>query len=266
MPEYVDHLNRVVIIPEKPRRIVSVVPSQTELLFTLGLEESVVGITKFCVHPGHWQKKKTIIGGTKNLQLNKILALQPDLIIANKEENAREQIEALAARVPVWVSDVETIEQAYTMIHDIGTITGTATLATALIHSIKLGFQSIHGAETTSALPPTSITPRCTYLIWKDPFLTIGGDTFIHNMLLAAGFENSFAHRSRYPEISIQEIKDSGATHVFLSSEPYPFKEKHLTALKAQLPGIEILLVDGECFSWYGSRMLEFSAYFRQLI
>ncbi len=239
-----------------PKRIISLVPSQTELLHDLGLEAETIGITKFCIHPGEWFRSKIRIGGTKALHIEKITALDPDLIIANKEENVKEQVEALAEKFPVFVTDVNDLPTALQMIDDIGSLTGKTTPALSLIEKIKTGF---------SNLPKPVIRPKTAYMIWKDPWMTIGGDTFIHNMLEAAGFENIFGNKTRYPEINIIELSTMNCELVLLSSEPYPFKQKHIDEIQALLPGTKILLVDGEMFSWYGSRLLHAPGYFNRL-
>ncbi|HEV7329716.1 MAG TPA: helical backbone metal receptor [Flavisolibacter sp.] len=256
MPLFTDQLNRTVLIASPPRRIVSLVPSQTELLYDLGLDEEVVGITKFCVHPEKWFREKSRIGGTKNIHPDRVASLNPDLIIANKEENVREQVEALANEFPVWVSDVNTVEDALVMIKGIGAITGKEKAAETITTKIKSGFSQLH-------IP--NIKPQAAYLIWKDPYMTIGGDTFVHHMLNHAGFQNCFAHLQRYPSIDIEDLQRSHCEYLFLSSEPYPFQQKHAAALQAQLPHTKILLVDGEMFSWYGSRLLKAPGYFQTL-
>lgn len=255
MPVYKDHLNREIILPGIPKRIVSLVPSQTELLFDLGLNEEVIGITKFCVHPDHWFRNKTRIGGTKTVKTDLITSLQPDLIIANKEENVQEQIEVLEKIAPVWISNISTIEQAYHMMQSIGEITGTSLKAEALIDQIKKGFDSLLSMITKKY--------RTAYLIWKDPYMSAGGDTFISDLLQKSGFENVMADKSRYPQITIKELKEKNTELLFLSSEPYPFKQKHIDELHAELPDTKILLVDGEIFSWYGSRMRFAEAYIK---
>lgn len=263
MPVFVDQLNRQLTLSQKPSRIVSLVPSQTELLFDLGLEDEVIGITKFCVHPDKWFKKKTRIGGTKTINIEKIKGLQPDLIIANKEENEQEQIEELAKDFPVWVSDVNTLNDAYEMMEAIGTLTGKIEEAQTLIIRIKTNFSQ---RQTPNAKPKTC------YLIWKDPYMTVGGDTFINDMLNHAGFKNIFQDRKRYPEVTIAQLQtanlptgQAGCQLLLLPSEPYPFKQKHIDELRRQLPDTKIILVDGELFSWYGSRLLQVPAYFKNL-
>ena len=250
-----DQLGRDVDIPVTPKRIISVVPSQTELLFDLGLNEEVIGITKFCVHPKEWFQTKTRVGGTKQLNLEKIRELQPDLIIANKEENVREQIEALAADFPVWISDVDDLEGALEMISAIGKITGRESKAMSMFNQIREQFKKLDAPKKT----------RAAYLIWQKPFMTIGGDSFISDMMNRAGFENIFSAQTRYPETTIEEINGLGCEVLMLSSEPYPFNQKHVEELQPLLPNTRIILVDGEMFSWYGSRLLKAPTYFQQL-
>lgn len=240
-----------------PQRIVSLVPSQTELLHDLGLGDRVVGITKFCVHPVAWFAEKQRVGGTKTLNFNKIAALRPDLILGNKEENERAQIELLAETYPVWMSDIRSLADAVEMIRGIGQLTDTAAPAEEIAEKIEAGFAAL---RSTIYRPPSTV-----YLIWRKPFMAAGGDTFIQTMLAAAGFANVFGDRSRYPEISVADLVAAQPEVVLLSSEPYPFREKHLAELHEICPAAKIQLVDGEMFSWYGSRLLFAPEYFRIL-
>jgi ABC-type Fe3+-hydroxamate transport system substrate-binding protein len=241
-----------------PKRIVSLVPSQTELLYHLGLEEEVVGITKFCIHPEAWFQSKTRVGGTKKLHMDVIQRLQPDLVLANKEENLQAEIEELAAHFAVWVTDISTLPDALNMIQVIGSLTGKEPEAEVLNADIVNEFQSLQPYQKKHPL-------KVTYLIWNDPFMTVGSDTFIHAMLEQAGFQNSFAGSTRYPVLTPEQLQAAGCDVVFLSSEPYPFSEKHLPLLQNLLPNTPFVLVDGEYFSWYGSRMLGAPAYFKTL-
>lgn len=236
-------------------RIISTVPSQTELLYALGLEQAVVGITKFCVHPRKWFKSKDRIGGTKTLNIDKIRALQPDLVIANKEENVKEQIETIATFSKVYVSDVKTIEDNIQLISVIGDLTETRLSAMRLEIEMKAAYHSISYTKQLSA----------AYLIWKDPYMTIGADTFIHSIMSQCGFVNIFKDKSRYPETTIPELIDLSPELVMLSSEPYPFKLVDVKKLKASLPNSKITLVDGEAFSWYGTRLIKKVEYLNQL-
>ncbi len=250
-------LQQTTDLPYPPKRIVSLVPSQTELLFTLGLYAETVGITKFCVHPSSWFKTKERVGGTKTINLAKIKSLNPDLIIANKEENVKEQIEKLAADYPVWLTDVNSLTDALQMIKDVGKLTGKSDTANALTGSISKAFNEIYKIEKPV---------KTAYLIWRKPYMTVGGDTFINDMLLQCGFENIFSDKKRYPEINIDDLPIAHCQLLLLSSEPYPFKQKHIDELSSRLPGTKILLADGEFFSWYGSRLLQSPLYFKRLI
>jgi ABC-type Fe3+-hydroxamate transport system substrate-binding protein len=250
-------LQNVSDLNTKVEKIISLVPSQTELLFDLGLNEQVIGITKFCIHPNKWFTTKTRIGGTKNVNMEAVKALQPHLIIANKEENVKEQIEELAKEFNVWVTDVNTFDDAMQIIEDIGHLTSTTTKANHLTQKIKTAFKNIKQLEKPI---------NTCYLIWQNPYMTIGGDTFIHDMLQKCSFNNIFANQSRYPEISINQLQTANCQLLLLSSEPYPFKQKHIDELQQQLPNTKILLVDGEMFSWYGSRLLHAPKYFNEMI
>jgi len=255
MPVYIDQLGRVVELPAAPRSIVSLVPSITELLYTLQLDEAVTGITKFCVHPNNWFRQKTRVGGTKAINITAIHQLQPDLIIANKEENVKEQVDELAKHYPVWTSDVNNLADALEMIEQIGSITGRLNNAMHLISQINTAFTS---------LKPHNPLRKAGYLIWRNPYMTIGKDTFIHDMLTRCGLKNSFGNTTRYPEIDTWQL--SQCDLLLLSSEPFPFQQKHIDELQPHLPNTKIILVDGEMFSWYGSHLLHAPAYFNGLL
>ncbi len=256
MPLVQDQMGRSVEVPELPQRIVSLVPSQTELLYDLGLGDRVVGVTKFCIHPKDWRKTKTIVGGTKNYRFDQIDALKPDLIIGNKEENEREGIEQLTQSYPVWMSDIYTLADAFEMMRGVGEITGVQDRVGQLIADVKGGF---------SQLESKNMGKRVLYLIWQEPYMVAGSQTFIDEMLKACGFVNAVSE-SRYPALTQEEIQALKPDLVFLSSEPYPFKEKHLKALQAITPNSEVKLVDGEMFSWYGSRLRLATTYFQTLM
>ncbi len=252
-------MGREVAVPFPPQRIVSLVPSQTELLYDLGLGDRVVGITKFCVHPEAWFRSKTRVGGTKQVHLDRVTALAPDLIIGNKEENERQQIETLAERYPVWMSDVGNLEDALAMIECIGAITAAEVVARDIAERIRTAFGSL--AEGISTRPPR----RAAYFIWREPWMAVGRHTFIHEMMRLGGFYNVFGHLERYPEVTGSQLAEAVPEWVLLSSEPYPFKDKHIAEIKNYCPGAVIRLVDGELFSWYGSRLLHTPAYLRLL-
>ncbi|MBO9154189.1 helical backbone metal receptor [Chitinophaga sp. GCM10012297] len=252
---YTDQTGRRVNIPSPPQRIVSLVPSQTELLYDLGAD--VAGITKFCIHPEEWFRTKTRVGGTKQVKFDVIASLQPDLIIANKEENEKEQVESLAKDYPVWVSDIHTLDDALDMIVSLGDILARHHAAQQLAQNIRGRFDLLQPLKTAV---PTA------YFIWRDPWMVAGGDTFIHQMLRACGLRNVFEDIPRYPSVSLPQLAASACKLVLLSSEPYPFKEKHIGEIREYLPDADILLVDGEMFSWYGSRLLHAPGYFNDLL
>lgn len=252
-----DQIGNDITLKEPPQRIVSLVPSQTQLLYDLGLEDQVVGITKFCIHPAHWFETKTRIGGTKTVNIEKVKALQPDLIIGNKEENTRADIEALQSLAPVWVSDVDTLDNALEMIQHISEMTGRLSEGTQLIRTISDRFNAL--GNRIKCHPVRG--KRVVYVIWNDPIMAAGTDTFIHDMLERCGLENCI-QISRYPEITGDEKPDV----VFLSTEPFPFSETHFPQYQRIFSSAKIVLVNGELFSWYGSALTEAPLYFEQLL
>lgn len=226
--------------------ILSLVPSLTELLFDLGLGAQVAGRTRFCIHPKNRVSEIPIIGGTKNPSLDKIRALKPSLIIANREENRREDVEALQDEFEVLITDIKTIEDALLAISEMGIASGAVAEAETLVNQIR------NELDRTPDLP----TKKTAYLIWREPWMSVGRDTYIHSVMEQWNLKNIFSDRVRYPETSLVELEALQPDLILLSSEPYPFKEKHLEEVKAVCSFSEICLVDGEWFSWYGSRML----------
>lgn len=254
---WVDQTNYTILLDYVPRRIVSLVPSQTEYLCDLGLDEELVGITKFCVHPKHLKKTKTIIGGTKNVSISKIRDLNPDLVIGNKEENTKEDIEAIREFCPVWLSDIFTLEDAYQMMFSLGDILDKKFQASEIINEIQAKFNGLRKVNSNI---------NALYLIWKKPFIAVGSNTFINSMLNECTINNVLGNKSRYPEVNIDDLKGESLNLILLSSEPYPFKEKDKMELEQLFPGIRIEIVNGELFSWYGSRLTKSPAYLNQLI
>jgi ABC-type Fe3+-hydroxamate transport system substrate-binding protein len=254
-----DQMDHKITLPEAPLRIVSLVPSQTELLFELGLDEEVVGITKFCVHPAEQFRRKPRVGGTKKVKLEKIRALSPNLIIGNKEENTEWDIRRLQEEYPVWMSDIHNLEDALSMIRSVGLITGREAAAEQLAGQIRRAFSTMR--QAVSNQPPL----RAAYVIWRKPYMVAASQTFIHHMMQQAGFTNAFAQRERYPEITLEELMQQQPEVLLLSSEPYPFREKHLEEFRIACPAAQVELVDGELFSWYGSRLLKSPPYFQEL-
>ncbi len=235
-------------------KIISLVPSITETLFDFGLGNSeIIGRTKFCIHPENLVKNTAIIGGTKNLHLDKIRKLNPDLIIANKEENVKEQIEELMKDFRVWITDIETLQDNENFLSELGTLLNKEKTAEDFNRKISDIFNFIKNIRRK----------KTCYLIWKNPYMTIGSDTFIHSVLEKLGFENVFKNEKRYPEISVEKMR--AADCIFLSSEPFPFRQKHIDELQKELPEPKIILVDGEAFSWYGTHLAKCAKYFENL-
>ncbi|MFY0591307.1 ABC transporter substrate-binding protein [Roseivirga sp.] len=255
MPWVDDQMGRRVNVPKKPQRIISLVPSQTELLYDLGLGGHVVGITKFCFHPEEWRKEKRIVGGTKQYRHEVIKELSPDLIIGNKEENEKEGIEALAVNYPVWMSDIANLTDALSMINQVGSIVGEGALAKEMIENIGNNFEDLSLQKAPR---------KALYLIWKKPYMAAGTGTFIDEMMNYAGFENVVID-PRYPVFELDEFVKLKPEVVLLSSEPYPFKGRDITEIQNVLPNARIELVDGEMFSWYGSRLAKAPRYFKGL-
>lgn len=256
---FTDQMGNEVHLAEPPRRIVSLVPSQTELLYDLGLRDEVVGITKFCVHPQEWFRNKTRVGGTKQIDFGRIAALKPDLIIGNKEENDEDQVRALMQLYPVWMSDIHNLPEAMEMMRKVGELVDKKTEAEQIANEVGKAFKNISG-------DPLQNKPRtAAYFIWKNPWMVAGTNTFIDANLHLLNLRNVFT-QPRYPETTLDELTRLAPEVVLLSSEPYPFAEKHIAEIRSVLPQSQVLLVDGELFSWYGSRMLKAPAYFRQVL
>lgn len=256
---FTDQLGREITINCPPKRIISIVPSQTELLFELGLNDEVIGITKFCIHPIEKFAAKTKVGGTKKLLIEKIRDLKPDLIIGNKEENTQSEVELLMQEFPVWMSDINNLEDAVSTITQIGELVNREPEAAYLNHLINTGFKDLQ----TLALSK-SIDKSVAYLIWKDPYMVAGRNTFIDDILRKIGL-NNVVTQIRYPELTLSHLQTLNPKLIFLSSEPYPFKQKHIDEIQDAIPDAKVMLVDGEMFSWYGSRLVKAVGYLFEL-
>jgi ABC-type Fe3+-hydroxamate transport system substrate-binding protein len=251
-------MNRKVEVNASQLRIVSLVPSQTQLLHFLGLEQEVVGITKFCISPDSWYRNKKRVGGTKSVDLEKVRELSPTLIIGNKEENSEADIVALEQVAPVWMSDIETLKDAFDMILSISEITGKRIEGEELVRKCKVNFDALKQSEAYTQMKGRS----AVYFIWNDPNMAAGNQTFIDEMISLCGLENAVI-QERYPEVNELECDPD---FVFLSSEPYPFKEDHISRYQKLFPSSKVKLVDGEMFSWYGSKMKDAPIYFEGLL
>ncbi|WP_028890081.1 ABC transporter substrate-binding protein [Tenacibaculum ovolyticum] len=241
------------------KRIISLVPSQTELLVDLGLEDSIIGVTKFCIHPSHLINNKTIVGGTKTIKLDKIKGLNPDIILCNKEENTKEIVKACLQIAPTHVSDIFTLDDSKKLIKEYGDIFYCKTQAQNIIKKLDseiLQFQKFIKNKRKKTV---------AYFIWKNPWMVAANNTFINHLIELNNFKNIYKNLNRYPEIELQDIKKENPNLILLSSEPFPFKEKHINEMASNDIQSKIILVDGEMFSWYGSRLLKAFDYFKKL-
>ncbi len=251
-------MHRVLKFDRAPQRIVSLVPSQTELLVDMGLEENIVGLTKFCIHPTYLKKLKKVVGGTKKVHYNKIRDLKPDVILCNKEENTREMVMELETIAPVHVSNVIKVEASLELIRQYGSLFSKQAEARGIVRSIEVDLENFKNLNFAAR--------KVAYMIWKDPWMAAGADTFINTLLQLNGWQNVFEEpHGRYPETSLEEIKKLNPEIILLSSEPFPFQDKHIQEIKNIYSGCRVELVDGEFFSWYGSRLLPAFKYFQQL-
>lgn len=261
MKLFKDQLGTSHVFDTTPKRVISLVPSLTELLYDIGLEENIVGITKFCVHPFHFKSTKKIIGGTKKVHFEKIKLLQPDIIIANKEENTPEIVSELSKICPVWVTNIVTIEDNFEMIKDFGELFNKRVEAKKWIEKIEFALKDFN------KLMQTKTYHRVAYFIWANPYMVAGNNTYINEMLKLNKFNNIYQNREeRYPEIIIQKMRIQGDPElVLLSSEPFPFTDEHAFELGRFTHHAKTIFVDGELFSWYGTRVLRALFYFKAL-
>ncbi len=253
---FTDQLGQCIELDRVPERIVSLVPSQTELLFDLGLGERVVGVTRYCTEPADRVAQVSKVGGTKKFDFDAISALKPDLIIGNKEENYAEGIERLQQQHPVWMSDIYDLDDALAMIEQIALITGVDMRGNSMCADIRRAFDRLGGKSERRTF---------AYLIWRKPYMVVGGNNFIHHLLGRAGFVNAFGGFGRYPAVEAADITKARPEVVFLSSEPYPFTAEHVDEFESIAPAARVLLVDGAMCSWYGSRLLRVPEYLQGL-
>lgn len=235
-------------LPRPPRRIVSLIPSVTETLCVLGLAEALVGVTAYCREPRDVVRSKTRVGGEKDPDLELIRDLRPDLVVANVEENVAEHVATLRAwSIPVWVTYPRTVADGIRMIHELGEVTSTAERADAIARPLEDLLARVSAATAARAPVPTF------YAIWREPWMTIGRDTYIHDMLRVCGGANVFADRQRYPTVTLDEVAARRPRLVLLPDEPFRFRRIHVKDVAAVPARVE--LVDGKPFSWYGPRI-----------
>ncbi|WP_111706717.1 ABC transporter substrate-binding protein [Lutibacter citreus] len=255
-----DQIGREIVLKSIPKRIVSLVPSQTELLCDLALENEIVGITNFCVHPFHLKSTKPIVGGTKKVDYEKIKELKPDFILCNKEENSYEMLPELEKIAPTYFSDVNTINDSIDLILHLGSFLNRRTESDNLAHKIE--YKLADFKQFIMDKP----SRRVAYFIWAEPWMVAGNDTYINEMLKLNKFENIYDHMSRYPKIVINNIRHDGDPEVLIfSSEPYKFEDKHAMEIGSFTNRSITVFADGEMFSWPGARMLLAFDYFKEL-
>lgn len=260
MSNYIDQLEREIIINSKPQRIISLVPSLTELIVDLGLEKKIVGITQFCKHPYHLKSTKTIVGGTKKVDFEIIKQLKPDFILCAKEENTTEMVADLEKIAPVFVADVKSIQESITLIEILGKILHCQTVSENLI--LKINFHLTDFKNFTKYLPRKKVA----YFIWENPWMVAGGDCYINDLLKLNNFINVYEENGRYPEIVIENIrKDGNPKLILLPTEPFPFKDDHAFEIGRHSNHAKTVFVEGEMFSWYGSRLLKAIPYFKKM-
>jgi ABC-type Fe3+-hydroxamate transport system substrate-binding protein len=245
----IDDRGAAIELHEPPQRVVSLVPSTTETLFDLGLPP--VGVTRYCVHPAAGLADLPRVGGTKDVVVERVRALRPDLIVGNCEENTREIFAALEPIAPVYAAFPRTVDDALADLLRLGALLGRHEQAQAWAERI--------GAERAAlrALPPSP--ERVAYLIWRKPYMAVSGDTFIGAMLREAGLHNVFEqHPERFPVIEPHQIAAAAPNRVLLSSEPFPFRATHAAELAEAtgLPGAAFAAADGELCSWHGTRLV----------
>jgi ABC-type Fe3+-hydroxamate transport system substrate-binding protein len=252
--EFIDQMARKLVLKETPKRVISLVPSQTEFLYDIGLDSSVVGITKFCIHPKVWFDSKSRVGGTKSVSIDKVKALKPDFIIGNKEENTKEDIEALEKIAPVWMSDIITLKDSFSMMESLGEILNKESEVKTLLQETEFEFKNLEKITSEKSV---------AYFIWNQPQMIAGQGTFINSVLENWGLRNHSNNVERYPvfQVDANEFPD----YIFLSSEPFPYNNEHLYNFEQQFPNSKVILVDGEMFSWYGSRLKNLPKYLNKL-
>jgi ABC-type Fe3+-hydroxamate transport system substrate-binding protein len=240
------------------RRIVSLIPSTTETLCALGLAGALVGVTAYCREPAAVTRTKTRVGGEKDPDLDRIKALAPDLVIANVEENVAAHVEALrASGVPVWVTYPRTVDGALAMLRELGEVTGAREAAARLLAELAPLV-----ARVRAALAPRPPVP-VFYAIWRDPYMTVGPDTYAHDVLTLCGAANVFADaRERYPAVTLDAVAARRPAVILLPDEPFRFREVHRRDFDAypDVPAVRdgrVLLVDGKPFTWHGPRLAD---------
>jgi ABC-type Fe3+-hydroxamate transport system substrate-binding protein len=247
-----------VTLAAPPLRIVSLIPSVTEILFALGLGDAVAACTIFCTEPAAGVASKVRIGGEKNPKLDLILELGADLVVANVEENVREHVESLRAwGIPVYVTYPRTVADGVRLIEELGDLTGRGEVGRAIARDLgeRLARQEARRAGRPAA--------RVFCPVWRRPYMSINGDTYVHDMLAVCGGENVCAGAAaRYPEIALDQVAVARPDVILLPDEPYRFRPPHAADFAAypDMPAVRhgrVHFVDGKLLSWYGPRIAQ---------
>ncbi|WP_322487647.1 helical backbone metal receptor [Chloroflexus sp.] len=252
-----DALGRTIELAAPPQRIVSLVPSMTEWLFSVGAGERVVGITDYCIEPSVAIAHLPRLRGTKNPDRTAVLSLRPDLLIAEQEENRERDVLALAAAgVNVYVTAIRSVAHAATQLAALAEVLGVAATAAPMIAEI----------QAAMADPPVPAR-RVLALIWRDPWMAVGQDTYANDLLrLSGGINVAAALSGRYPRAPLAELLDLNPDIILLPSEPYPFSERDLPAFAEVADRCQIAFCDGMALTWPGPRTAAAIASFRQLL
>lgn len=249
-----DQLGRNVTYRFPPQRIISFAPAITETLFSLGLGEKIVGRTRFCVHPKGIVEHVVNVGGTKDVKMDRVHDLQPDLIIVEKEENTKEMVAQLEQYYPVYAFEIQSVSDALQMIQDLGTVVNQKQETISLLQKINNRF---------AKFPKIYEGSRVAYVIWQNPYMVVGNNTYIQSLLEKLGFINPFVVMDgRYPTVTTADFRQARLDYILLATEPFPFQDKHLSTFAELAPKATIKIVDGEMF-WYGVKMLEAIPYFQ---
>ncbi len=267
MATYTDALNRSINLETPPSRIISLVPSITETLFTFGVGDNVVGITGFCTEPARQVASKAKVGGTKTLDIKSVLELKPDLVIANAEENRQEDIrQLLAAGQRVFVTFPRTVAAAIQMLRQLAQMTGSIEVADPILEDAEQALADARAANTGR----TRLRVFCP--IWRRPWMTVGPNTYMHDFIAACGGLNIFAERhERYPLSDLDEVARRAPEVVLFPDEPYPFTTKHISELAEYqyVPAVReqrIHLLEGKHLCWYGPRIAGSLRYVQSLL
>ncbi len=258
MPPLVDASGVPLALSRPPRRLISLIPSTTETLCRLGLADSIVGVTAYCVEPQAVVRARPRVGGQKTPDLDAIRRLEPDLVIANVEENLREHVKALReAGIAVWVTYPRSVADAIALIRELGRITGTQARAEPLADDLERLVDEVRATTARRLRTPVF------YPIWRAPYMTINRDTYVDDVLAVSGGDNVFADRpERYPRITLDEMAARRPAVIVLPDEPFRFRRAHVKDFEPypDVPAVRtgrIHLMDGKLCCWHGPRLAD---------